>query len=108
MKSSPCRKLSLALLLSLLVACSQQPVEPGAASHPRPGEAPVDAQPPRSVADDLEQLLELARSSRDPRIAANAGLDAAAELLRRGELARAVVLIDALALDTLSFTIPPG
>lgn len=101
MKSSPCRKLSFALLLSLLAACSQQPVEPGVVSHPRPGEAPADAQPPQPVADDLEQLLELARGSRDPRIAANAGLDAAAELLRRGEPARAGALLDALALDTL-------
>ena len=96
---SPLRR-HLPLVLSLLVAagCSQQPERPGAgAKTPEP--APTVQQP---VADEVERLLALAARSQDPLAAGDARLDAAAELLRRGDGARAHTLLDELAQSMLS------
>ncbi len=98
MKSPLRRHLPLALSLLVAAGCSQQPERPAAgATTPQP--APAAPQP---VADEVEHLLALAARSQDPLVAGDARLEAAAELLRRGDGARARALLDELAQSTLS------
>ena len=99
--TSPLRRY-LPVLLALLVAtgCSEQPTRPDTDTPPAPAETrPVIPQQP--VEDEVERLLALAARSGKSAAASEARLDAAAELLRRGDLVRARALLDELASTTL-------
>ena len=90
MNKGPVRTLFFAALL-LAAGCSEQPEKPSSAQLPRQ-ETPLA--PPGETADEVERLLALAASS-EGAAANEARLDAAAELVRRGDLARAAALLDA-------------
>jgi len=87
------------LVAALLVAagCSDQPEKPSSEHIPLP-EKP--ATQPAEPADEVERLLALAARS-DGAAAREARLDAAAELVRRGDLARAATLLDELEAASL-------
>lgn len=91
MNKGPVRTLFFAALL-LAAGCSEQPEKPSSAQLPRQ-EAPLA--PPGETADEVERLLAPAASS-EGAPANEARLDAAAELVRRGDLARAAALLDEL------------
>lgn len=88
------------LLAALLVAagCSEQPEKPASAQIPQ-REGPVTAQ--AEPADEVERLLALAARS-EGAAASEARLDAATELVRRGDLARAAALLDELEAASLA------
>lgn len=87
------------LLAALLVAagCSEQPEKPASAQIPRQETPPAL---PAETADEVERLLALAARS-EGTAASEARLEAAAELVRRGDLARAATLLDELEAASL-------
>ena len=85
------RPLLVAVLL-VAAGCADQPEKPSSTQIAQPE---MPATPPDEPADEVERLLALAARG-DGAVAREARLDAAAELVRRGDLARAATLLDEL------------
>lgn len=100
MKSPLRRYLPVLLVLLVAAGCSEQPTRPDTGTPPAPAET-RPAIPQQPVEDEVERLLALAARSGESAAAHEARLDAAAELLRRGDPVRARALLDGLASSTL-------
>lgn len=90
------RPLLVAVLL-VAAGCADQPEKPSSTQIAQPE---MPATPPDEPADEVERLLALAARG-DGAAAREARLDAAAELVRRGDLARAATLLDELEAASL-------